>query len=57
MGFPFVSFSFFSLLKCILIKNWKNGGGNKMVVFFENYGNKKIGNCIRLTYMRDFVKC
>ena len=30
-----------------------------MFVFFENYGNKykKVGNCIRLTYVRDFVKC
>ena len=60
MGFPFVSFfSFFFLLNYILSKIWKNGGGNKMFWFFENYGNKykKVGNCIRLTYVRDFVKC
>ena len=58
-GSPLFLFVFFSLLKCILSKNWKNGGGNKMFVFFENYGNKykKVGNCIRLTYVRDFVKC
>ena len=30
-----------------------------MFWFFENYGNKymKVGNSIRLTYVRDFVKC
>ena len=30
-----------------------------MFWFFVNYGNKymKVGNCIRLTYVRDFVKC
>ena len=30
-----------------------------MLWFFENYGNKykKVGNCIRLTYVRNFGKC
>ena len=29
-----------------------------MFWFFENYGNKykKVGNCIRLKYVRDFGK-
>ena len=54
MGFSFISF-----FKYFLSKIWKSVGENKLFWFIENYGNKyrKVGNCIRLTYVKDFVKC
>ena len=32
-------------------------GENKLFWFIENYGNKyrKVGNCIRLTYVKDLL--